>query len=250
MDAGSVFRFHAAGTWPMPLLDHFRPPLSVQRHWHSFHNAWATYLAAQLNRRLPAGYFTEANVQFGVQIDVAAFEEASPTAAGPPSEGWTAPVPTLTIPIVLLSDVVEVLVFSGQGGPTMVGAVELVSPANKDRPAHREALVSKCAAYLQQGVGLVVVDVVTDRWANLHAELLIHLGAPDPPPPAAALYAAAYRPLERAGQPTLDIWHAALATGASLPILPLWLRGHLCLPVDLDKAYERTCRELRLPAAR
>jgi hypothetical protein len=25
------------------------------------------------------------------------------------------------------------------GGPVLAGAVELVSPANKDRPAHREA---------------------------------------------------------------------------------------------------------------
>jgi hypothetical protein len=35
----------------MPLLDHFRPPLSGRRHWHSFHNSWATYLAADLNRQ-------------------------------------------------------------------------------------------------------------------------------------------------------------------------------------------------------
>jgi hypothetical protein len=25
----------------MPLLDHFRPPLSGSRHWESFHAAWA-----------------------------------------------------------------------------------------------------------------------------------------------------------------------------------------------------------------
>lgn len=38
----------------MPLLDHIHPPLSLRRHWHSFHNAWATYLSADINRRLPA----------------------------------------------------------------------------------------------------------------------------------------------------------------------------------------------------
>lgn len=55
--------------------DHFRPPLSVRRHWHAFHNAWATYIASDLNAKLPEGYFAEPNVQFGIEIDVAAFEE-------------------------------------------------------------------------------------------------------------------------------------------------------------------------------
>ncbi len=59
----------------MPLLDHFRPPLVLRRHWHAFHNAWATYIASDLNRLLPDGYFAEPNVQFGIEIDVATFEE-------------------------------------------------------------------------------------------------------------------------------------------------------------------------------
>ena len=77
---------------------------------------------------------------------------------------------------------IEVGVFSRSGGPMLAGAVELVSPANKDRPAHREALVSKCEAYLQSGVGLVLVDVVTDRSGDLHRELLAQVGAGDPGP--------------------------------------------------------------------
>ncbi len=40
----------------MVLLDHFRPPLSSRRHWHAFHNAWATYLATDLNQKLPEGF--------------------------------------------------------------------------------------------------------------------------------------------------------------------------------------------------
>ncbi len=47
----------------MALLDHFHPPLNMRRHWHAFHNAWATYLASDLNQRLPEGYFAEPNVQ-------------------------------------------------------------------------------------------------------------------------------------------------------------------------------------------
>ncbi len=61
----------------MLLLDHFRPPLSSRRNWHAFYSAWATYLATDLNLRLPEGFFAEPNVQFGIEIDVAAVEEAS-----------------------------------------------------------------------------------------------------------------------------------------------------------------------------
>lgn len=106
----------------MHLLDHFRPPLSSGRHWHGFHNAWATYIASALNVHLPAGFFAEPN----------------------------------------------------------------------------------------------------------------------------DLYASAFRPLERNGQPSADVWHEPLSIGLELPTMPLWVRGEICLPVELDKSYERTCREQRI----
>src|SRR3954469_6634108 len=116
----------------MPLLDHFHPPLSGRRHWHSFHNSWATYLAADLNRQLPPGYFAEANVQFGIEIDVAAYEEpgTAPAAGGghpapPPAPGgWPPPPPAATIPFALSTDVVEVQVYAQEGGPRLAGAIE------------------------------------------------------------------------------------------------------------------------------
>lgn len=161
----------------MPLLDHFRPPLSTRRHWHAFHNAWPTYLAAQLNRTLPDGYFAETDVQFGIKIDVAAFEEASARADADNgvSIHWTAPAPLQTIPLPLLSDIVEVTVIDQRVGPVLAGAIALVSPANKDRPAHRDAFISKCAALVQQGVGLMILDIVTDGRVGPHDLLLARL---------------------------------------------------------------------------
>jgi hypothetical protein len=229
----------------MALNDHFRPPLSLRRHWHAFHNAWSTYLASHLNEQLPEGYFAEANVQFGIEIDVATFEE--PGAAGPGgAAAWTAPAPTQTIPVSLLNEIVEVLVFEREGGPILVGAIELVSPATEDRPEHRDAFISKCAAYLQQGVGPVVVDVVTSRPGNLHGDLLARLGSSGGVPLDSDLYTVAYRLIERAEQPSLDIWQEPLALGQSLPTMPLWLRGGPCLRVDLDATYNRTCLEQRI----
>jgi hypothetical protein len=131
----------------------------------------------------------------------------------------------------------------------LAGAVELVSPANKDRPLHREAFVSKCVTYLQAGVGLVLVDVVTARAADLYRELVMRLGWADPGP-GPTLSGSAFRPVEREGVRVLDVWREPLAVGLPLPTLPLWLRGGLCLPVELEATYERTCIEQRVqPAA-
>jgi hypothetical protein len=239
----------------MTLYDHFHPPLSVRRHWHAFHNAWATYLASDLNQRLPEGYFAEPNVQFGIEIDVAAFEEPLSTASKEALHreeamhvggGWLPPAPVQTVPVLLATDTVEVTVFSSEAGPTLVGAIELVSPANKDRPTQRRVFVSKCETYLQQGVGLVIVDVVTGRKANLHNELLRRLAVPAASYLHAELYAVAYRLVERHGQPSVDILQETLATGHALPTMPLWLRGAICLAIELDATYERTCREQRI----
>ncbi len=235
----------------MALQDHFHPPLSLRRHWHAFHNAWATYIASALNRRLPAGYFAEPNVQFGVEIDVAALDETvvlqDPDAAGE-LPVWHPSEPTLTVPFVKATDTVEIRLFQAVEGPALVGAVELVSPANKDRPSHRNAFVAKCETYLQQGVGLVIVDVVTARQANLHDDVLARLAAVNPMASGTGLYAVSYRTIERDRQSHLDIWRETLAIGDALPTLPLWLRGALCLPVELEATYDRTCREHRIMA--
>jgi hypothetical protein len=106
--------------------------------------------------------------------------------------------------------------------------------------------VSKCAAFLQQGVGLVVVDVVTTRRATLHRDLLARVSPGEPEGPASDLFATAYRPVSRDKQPTLEVWHEPLALGRALPMLPLWVRGGFCLPLDLEATYEHTCRKLWL----
>jgi hypothetical protein len=44
----------------MQLLDHFHPPLSMVRHWESFHARWAAAIADVLNDELlPTEYFAE-----------------------------------------------------------------------------------------------------------------------------------------------------------------------------------------------
>jgi hypothetical protein len=129
-----------------------------------------------------------------------------------------------------------------------VGAIELVSPGNKDRPEARRAFASKCSTYLQAGVGLVVVDIVTHRLANLHDDLVDLLGL-DPSARMAGtppIYATAYRPFRREGEDRVEAWWNPLTAGGPLPIVPLALRAGPCLPVDLEVTYADLCRRARL----
>lgn len=240
----------------MPLLDHFHPPLREERHWEGFHSKWANELVDDLNERLlPEGYFAEPHTHLGprVEIDAATFtDNGAGREAGATGtlavKTWTPAAPQLTLPAIF-PDTFEVQVISTETGPTLVAAIELVSPGNKDRPEHRRAFAIKCASYLVQGVSLMVVDVVSSRHANLHDELVGLLPGGDAFrfPATPFLYAAAYRPIRRGGQDHHDVWLAALALGQRLPELPLALNGELCLPINLEATYAESCRKLRLP---
>jgi hypothetical protein len=243
----------------MPLLDHFHAPLHPRRHWESFHTAWAGTIADVLNRDLlPEGYFAEEQTHAGarVEIDVATFQDAG-TGVGPSQAPggtatllprlWAPAAPTATIPMVFPSDF-EVLVFQSDGGSTLVAAIELVSPANKDRPIERRAFATKCANYLYHGISLIIVDIVTSRQGNLHHELLdLVEDAQDARlPEGTGLYAVAFRPIKRGEAAQADVWTAALAVGQPLPLLPLALDAQHCLPIDLEATYEATCERRRI----
>ncbi len=241
----------------MPLLDHFHPPLLDRRHWEGFHGWWAAEIAGGLNVHLPPNYFAEFQVQVGtrVEVDVATFEDENP-ANGPEQGGtmtamrtraWAPPAPTAVMPAVFPDDM-EVLVFNGDAGPVLVGAIELVSPANKDRDETRHAFAAKCAAYLQRGIGLIVIDIVTSRHANLHDELMTLLGHGDKFGfyGKTHLYATAYRPAHREDRNEIDLWREVLALGQSLPTMPLAVRGLGCLPIDMEGTYLNACQRGRI----
>lgn len=241
----------------MGLRDHFRPPLHPLHHWESFHSNWATRIADALNERwLPREYLAEEHTHAGAQleIDVATFAHAptatvahlAPDDAAPPTS-WSPPAPTHTSPLAF-PDAFEVRVLTESGGATLVGVIELVSPANKDRPEQRRAFATKCAGLLHQGVSVIVLDVVTTRLANLHNEIASLVGAEDSRmPDDVSLYGAAYRPVLRTGESQVDVWCAPCVIGEPLPVLPLRLRGDLFVPVDFEATYQEACRRRRIP---
>jgi hypothetical protein len=232
----------------MPLLDHFHPPLLGIRHWEGFHGRWAAAISDGLNEVLPPEYFSEFQVTLGtrIEVDVATFagngvSEELPAGAATTAvqtQVWAPPTPLAVIPAAFPDDF-EVQVFSNTAGPTLVAAIELVSPANKDRDETRRAFAAKCATYLQRGIGLMVVDIVTSRHANLHDELMQLLRHPEASgfPTPTPVYATAYRPAHRQGRNEIDLWREVLAVGQPLPTLPLAVRGVGCFPINLEGTY-------------
>ena len=130
----------------MPLRDHFRPPVSARSSWEGFHGMWPATMVQQLVRVLPGDYTAEPRVHLGsyFEIDVCTYEDDEPKApkvSTQESSGsvatatWAPPQPTFTANAELADQYeYEVLVYDQSRGRLLVAAVEIVSPANKDRP--------------------------------------------------------------------------------------------------------------------
>jgi hypothetical protein len=245
----------------MPLRDHFRPPLDLQSSWEGFHGMWPSAIVRHLRTRLPAGFIAEPSVHRGAQIEVDiatfvrddapvfdsfnGFDSGDDGGGGVATAVWAPARPSLAVETELPDfDEYGVRVYDVRRGRTLVAAIEIVSPANKDRPEHRNVFVAKCAALLQKGVAVSIVDLVTVREANLYAELLTLIGHADPTLGDTPLYAAACRWTRRDKRTLLEAWSHALVLGQPLPTLPLWLGRDRVVPLDLEASYEQACHDL------
>ena len=250
----------------MPLLDHFHPPLHNPRRWTGFVHAWGAFIVSQLNLdTLPPDYFAELSISVGPHLE----DDETATASAPPAVGithgsngsngsregvataaWSPPPPRISVAVEFTRlDCYEIRVYQDLGGREPRAAIELVSPANKDRPGARRTFAAKCAGYLKHGVGLVIVDVVTSRDGDLHAELFDALEVSGRQPAwrsDSGLYAVAYRPVTVRKRPRVEAWPEPLTLGSPLPVMPPWLASDLCVPVRLEDSYLTTCRSLRI----
>jgi hypothetical protein len=244
----------------MPLRDHSRPSVWRKCSWEGFHGGWPMTMVQRLFPKLPDEYTAEPRVHLGkfYEIDVCAYEEDEPKQRGDstPDErggGATAtlapPRPTFTVEAELGDEYAyEVRVYDQDRARLLVAAVEIVSPGNKDRKASRRAFVTKCAALLQQGVCVSIVDIVTTRKFNLYSELLDHIGQSDPAfsPNPPAIYAVTCRTRNVDNVGRLESWAYPLAIGQPLPDLPIWLSEDLNVTLELEASYEDACRVFRI----
>lgn len=239
----------------MPLRDHFRPPVDLKSSWQELHGGWPMVICQHLKGKLPAGFTAGPLVRLGseMEVDIAAFdrEETGYSTSVSGSNGGVALAEwapaTLAVETELPEfDEYEVRIYDAKRGRRLVAAIEIVSPANKDRPERRNAFVAKCAALLRQGIAVSIVDIVTIRPFNLHAETLAFLGHSDPslgdPPPAT--YATSCRWVKRGKRSILEAWTHVLSVGEPMPKLPIWLGPDLVVPHDLERSYEQACHDV------
>jgi len=202
----------------MPLLDHFRPPLEDAIPWTTLYAGWVTRIADDLNKRWLLQEFIAAEIattMFRTDNYLTGF---------------------------------EVHIFSKLSGRKLVAVVALISPTNKDRPGERRAFAANSVAYLQQGVSVVVIDIVTSKPFNLHNEVLELLEVPlsAAMPGDQTIYAVSYRPALRESKPVLQLWLEPLVVGQPVPTMPVPLTEDLFVPVEFESTYLETCRRRRL----
>lgn len=210
--------------------------------------------------KLPMRYFAEPRARLGrdYEIDVASYDletgaetvlETHTEQGGVATAIWAPPRPTLSV-ISHFPDqhAYEVRVYDGKRRRRLVAAVEIVSPANKDRPARRRQFVAKCAELLRRHVCVAIVDLVTTRQVNLYSDLLELAGHADAAISAAppAIYAAVCRWRREEEATLFETWVRPFAIGQPLPTMPLWLSDDFALPLELEPSYEETCRVLRI----
>ena len=241
----------------MPLRDHFLDSLPQVFHWEGFHSAWANTMVRHLNQTLlPARYRAAPHTHLGSQaeVDIGSWDtepqagDLTVPANGNGTAVWAPPQPILTLQTELDDpDIFEVKIYDEKRQSCLVAAIELVSPGNKDREAHRRDFVLKCASYLRTGVALVVIDIVTSRRENLF-EVLVELlkvveidGNWEP----SELYAFAMKPESLQKGWRVRTWPCTLRINERLPTLPLWLAERFAVPIDLEASYEETCSVLR-----
>ena len=248
----------------MPLLDHFRPPILNKGSWEGFHGMWPAMIVMDLCKSLPEHYTAEPRVHLGrtFEVDVCTFDvqrenqsRSEPFERGfstPPttaSTAWAAPEPTLTLELDPTEHYeYEVLIFDQRRGRELVAAIELVSPANKDRPETRQAFVSKCVSLLQNKVCLSIIDLVTVKNYNLYCEVLDVFGQTDPQffPNVLPTYAVTCRSRSVGTASRFESWAYPMVEGRRLPILPIWLGNDQAISFDLELSYQQTCQVLRL----
>ena len=151
----------------MPLRDHFRPPVSKRARGRRSTACGRRRSSANSVPRSRRGYMAGPRVHLGTfyEIDVSAYESddapaPAARAAGNGNGGvavasWAATEPNVAVEVAPDEEYeYAVHVYDAEREQTLVAAIEIVSPANKDRPEKRNSFVAKCAALLRAGVSL------------------------------------------------------------------------------------------------
>jgi hypothetical protein len=207
-------------------------------------------IVAQLNPLISPRFFAVPQVHLGmaVEIDIGTFDNLQESPESSTNGGlalWSPPEPTATLECDVVDPTeYEVLVYDAERDERLVAAIELISPANKDRPDHRRAFIHKCTELLNSGVSLILVDVNTVRSANLYRAIWEELDESTMSRTLANQYAVALKPQRSDDRLAIRCWENSLTVGQPLPTVPLWLDERQSVPLDLESSYAATLAAL------
>jgi Protein of unknown function (DUF4058) len=243
----------------MPLHDHFHPPVLKMRHWSEMHGQWPAEIVRTLNISLPEGFHSGPRVYLGssFEVDISVSREEwigdddySNATTDSAAALVTIPKPLTQVVDLTGPDEYEVRIYDDSYDRTLVAAIEIISPSNKDRPDTRMKFNSKVAALLREGVCVSIVDIITTPQANVYSDLMALIDLPDPRvgESTSHLCAATLRKRTVAqGKTVLDSWYFPLAIGEQLPTIPIWISPKQRITLDLEASYQEVWKALRLP---
>jgi len=228
----------------MPLLDHFRGPVADDLQWSSFMLQWVVSISDRLNRLLPATQYISLPTVRRPDF----LEPEIPSIVYPSSAGSTIPPSQLIVPATHLNPTRIEIYDDRRRSNRLVGVIELVTPDDKRNSETRTAFAARICEHLANAVGVMVVDIVTNYRGCLHNAMIDRLDQ------SSALHlssewdtsAISYRPVLIGVELHTEVWSECLAVRQSLPILPLFLRGGICVMLDLESTYSEACDRLHL----
>ncbi|MBI4601592.1 MAG: DUF4058 family protein [Planctomycetes bacterium] len=234
----------------MPIHDWTRVSVG---EFHAFHNSWLAHLQEALNSGiLPDGCYALAEQRArDVTPDVLTLKRQGSSAPATPVSGSVA-VAEAPPKVKLRMKATETamyrlarrtLVIRHASGDRIIALVEVVSPANKDRPASVEDFVDKAVGALQLGYHLVVIDLhpaSAHDPRGMHGKIWEQYDEGGYLPPATKpLTAASY-----AVNGVPEAFVEPLAVGDKLPEMPLFLDPRSYVNLPLEPTYQAAFRGL------
>lgn len=230
----------------MPVHDWTRVPAGT---FHDFHTRWITHLTEALNAGLlPAGYYAQSEQRANdIVADVLTLKSPAPSPQPAGSSGGVAvaeakPRVFKTIPATeALATCLKQrrLVVRHVSRHEVVAVIEVVSPANKDRPVTVESFVKKAVEAIYAGVHLLVVDLFPPgRFdpSGMHQAIWSYFGVDEAPPADKPLTVSSYD----AG--ALTAYLEPIAIGDPLPTMPLFFATERYVNLPLEPSYEAAWR--------
>ncbi len=215
--------------------------------WRSFHNHWIVRLVEYLNADvLPSGFQARpTELIVGIEPDLLLLQiddqtEAASQLPSQPSLGEATTTAILPPPAEL-----PILgIYSAYDTNRLVAVIELVSPGNKDRPEAVQSFVEKVFFLLQEGIHVMVIDIIRLPRQTMRRPILQRLGLSTDEIANHQVWISSYCSLpDHEPQPHLKVreWAYTVDVNEPLPTPPLFLRtDQQWVVMDLESTYQAT----------